>query len=291
MAPHKTLILVACAVIMAGCATTALQQTEGPEPRIAPAAGPIPTQALPTHLPALVPPAARLADGGGQYGAAQSGGPAGPIAPGWEPYILHRIKKNTNYVRTKRQGKDSIRADAQSSASGWLARVSIDPLGQPLVSWSWKVQSLIAKADNTQRESEDSPVRLVLAFDGDKSSLPFKEQAFFERAKLLGGRELPYATLMYIWENQAPVGSIIPNPHTSRIQKLVAESGPERVGQWLQFERNIVQDFQQAFGEMPGRLIGVAILTDTDNTRSKVTAWYGNIELKPQPVAQRPTVQ
>jgi hypothetical protein len=204
-----------------------------------------------------------------------------PIAPGWEPYILHRSKRLTNYTKDLRQSRPSIRAQAVSSASGWLARVSIDPIEKPRLTWTWKVDQLIEGADVRQRATEDSPVRIVLAFDGDKSKLPLNDQAFFERAKLLTGRDFPYATLMYVWENQASVESILPNPHTSRIQKLVVRSGPEGLGQWLRFERNIVEDYQRAFGHSPGRLLGVAILTDTDNTQSKATAWYGNIELTP----------
>jgi hypothetical protein len=34
-----------------------------------------------------------------------------------------------------------------------------------------------------------------------------------------------------------------------------------------------------AFGEVPGKIIGVAILTDTDNTKTKTSAFYGDIEL------------
>jgi hypothetical protein len=76
------------------------------------------------------------------------------------------------------------------------------------------------------------------------------------------------------------VGSVIENPRTDRIRKIVVESGSGRLNQWLTYERNIREDFEKAFGEAPGALIGIGLMTDTDNTRSKALAWYGPIELK-----------
>jgi hypothetical protein len=52
------------------------------------------------------------------------------------------------------------------------------------------------------------------------------------------------------------------------------------VGQWLSYRRDIRADFEQAFGEPPGALLGLAIMTDTDNTRSTTRAWYGVIRLQ-----------
>ena len=95
----------------------------------------------------------------------------------------------------------------------------------------------------------------------------------------LTGEHLPYATLMYVWCNQCPPESVIVNPRTDRIRKLAVESGTARVGEWLSYSRHIRADFEKAFGETPGALVGVALMTDTDNTRSTTRAWYGNVRL------------
>ena len=90
---------------------------------------------------------------------------------------------------------------------------------------------------------------------------------------------MPYATLMYVWCNQCPPESVIVNPRTDRIRKLAVESGPGRVGQWLRYSRDIRADFEKAFSEAPGALLGVGLMTDTDNTRSTTRAWYGQVRL------------
>ena len=79
----------------------------------------------------------------------------------------------------------------------------------------------------------------------------------------------------------SPVGTIIENPHTKRVQMVVAASGAANVGKWVVLKRNVYEDFKRAFGEEPGRLMEVGILTDTDNTGGSAEAWYGDIEFQP----------
>jgi hypothetical protein len=208
----------------------------------------------------------------------------------WEPLILMRKKKPTEYAMAHDQelNRMVLHAYADKASSGLRHEVNIDPLQQPWLSWSWKVGSLIKTADNTQREMEDSPVRIVLAFDGDKNKWSFMDTILFDTAKLVSGHEFPYATLMYIWENKTPKETIIANTRTGRIQMLVAESGPANVGKWMSYQRNIVDDYVKAFGEQPGRLIGIGVLTDTDNTEQQVQSWYGDIRLLRQATVAAP---
>ena len=100
-----------------------------------------------------------------------------------------------------------------------------------------------------------------------------------EMSRLLTGEELPYATLMYVWANHDAPETVIVNARTDRIRKVVVESGAQQVGHWRDYQRNIRADFFRAFGEEPGPLRAVAIMTDTDNTQSSLRAWYGRMTL------------
>jgi hypothetical protein len=106
-----------------------------------------------------------------------------------------------------------------------------------------------------------------------------KNAMLSELAQTMTGEPMPYATLMYVWCNTRAPGSVIINPRTDRIRKLVVESGAGRLNQWLDYKRDIAADFEQAFGEPPGALLGIGIMTDTDNTRSNAHAWYGPVTL------------
>ena len=59
----------------------------------------------------------------------------------------------------------------------------------------------------------------------------------------------------------------------------MVQTGPEKLNQWLDYKRNIREDYERAFGEAPGPLVGIGIMTDSDNTRSTARAWYGPVRL------------
>jgi hypothetical protein len=154
------------------------------------------------------------------------------------------------------------------------------PAAQQVLSWEWKAMNLIDDADNQESSKDDAPLRIVVAFDGDKTKLPLKDQMVFEMAKIISGHDMPYASLMYVWSSKNPVGTVIPSPRTSRIKMIVVNSGSDYLGQWQKHQRDLSKDYQKAFNEMPGKVIGLGLLTDSDNTKTKVNAIYGDIELK-----------
>ncbi len=227
---------------------------------------PEPDPAVPADRPAAIPLFSRV--------------PAGASIPsGWQPWTLHRNKRPTRYQLVSDAGTTVLQADADRSASGLITRMNMEVRFDTTLSWRWRVRSLIDDADPAVGSRDDAPVRLALAFDGDHASLPLRDRLFAERVKLLAGHELPYATLMYIWAAVSPPGTRIDNPHTGRIRKLVVDAGSAHLGQWRWHARQIEADFHAVFGEPPGRLRAVALMTDTDNTASTARAYYGDIVL------------
>ena len=205
--------------------------------------------------------------------------PALAQAPeGWQVLRINERKKPTAYESVVEAGRSVVHARAEGSASGLYKKAGFDLSERPVASWSWKVSRLLEKADNSKSGGEDSPARIVLAFEGDKAKLPKSDQAVMRLARKLSGQNLPYATLMYIWSNEAPVGTVIANPHSRRIQMVVASSGPAGVGEWQKLSRDVAEDYRRAFKEEPGKLLAYGVMSDTDNTGETVEAWYGDIE-------------
>lgn len=207
--------------------------------------------------------------------------PGTALPKGWEVLSFGSLKNLTEYKFVEDAGGVVLEAKAVNAASGLIFPVKIDVRATPNIQFRWKISKLIEGADNAVAAKEDSPVRITLGFDGDKGKLSFGEKTKSALAKTATGRELPYAQLVYVWANTYPVGTVIPNPHTKRVQMIVAASGPADVGKWITVTRNVVEDFRKAFGEDPGPLTDVGILTDTDNTKLSVEAWYGDIRLLP----------
>ena len=188
-------------------------------------------------------------------------------------------KLRTAFRLEERDQRIALLAHAQSSASMLRQRLNIAPDQLGRLHFDWQVENLMAQADMSQREHEDSPVRVILAFEGDRSKFSAKNAMLSELTQALTGEPLPYATLMYVWSNHHPLDSVIINPRTDRVRKWVLESGPQHLNQWRHYQRDIRADFEKAFGEPPGKLLALAIMTDSDNTQSNVRAWYGDIRL------------
>jgi len=188
-------------------------------------------------------------------------------------------KKPSQFEFTVEEGRNAIVARAQSSASMLRQVMRVEPADLGQLKFSWKLPELIQYADMSLREFDDSPVRVVLAFEGDRSKFSSKNAMLSELAHVLTGEPSPYATLMYVWCNECKPEEVILNPHTDRIRKLPLESGKAKLNRWMDYERAVRDDFVKAFGEEPGLLTSISIMTDTDNTKSMARAFYGPVQL------------
>ena len=195
---------------------------------------------------------------------------------GWRHFTLPG-KTATVYDFVRKDGRETLTAKAGTSASMMRREVNIPAANLDDVSFSWQVPLLIEGADLAERDFDDSPVRIVLVFEGDKSKFSAKNAMLSELAQVMTGEPLPYATLMYVWCNKRPAGSVVVNPRTDRIRSIVVESGKKNLRQWLDYKRKVHTDFEKAFGESPGKLLSVAIMTDSDNTKTQTAAAYGKV--------------
>lgn len=210
--------------------------------------------------------------------------PGAVLPGGWQTWTLAKFKKPTSYDLVHKDGATVVEARAEGSASGLLHPLNhLNPVEYRELSWRWKIEDLIKNQDNTRSATEDSPVRLVIRFDGDRSKLDFGERMFAAQVKAVTGQEFPYATLMYIWGSRSQRETVIPSRFTERIKMIVAESGRAHVGTWQAVKRNLYEDFKRAYGEEPGPITGIGIMTDTDNTGGKARAWYGDIRIVRRP--------
>lgn len=203
----------------------------------------------------------------------------GTQAPaGWRHYILRRDRPQTRYAVVRDGPRRVLHAHAAAAATGLQCPVSIEPVAGARLRFSWRVTQMHDDATVARGEVDDSPARIVLAFDGDDARLPLRERLFFDQVELFTGQRLPYATLMYVWDRHLPTESVIQNHRTSRIRYLTVEHGQARLGAWLAYERDVVADYRRAFGEAPRRISSVGVLTDSDALKHEQQAWYGDIE-------------
>ncbi|MGB9553582.1 MAG: DUF3047 domain-containing protein [bacterium] len=202
------------------------------------------------------------------------------IPTDWEPLTYKKIERHTVYSLVEDEDTVVVKVVAEASASGLIREIRVNPKEYPIVQWRWKVENILKKGNVHQKEGDDYPGRLYITFEYDPSRLGFFEKAKYEFIKLTYGQYPPIAAINYIWESNAPIGTIVLNPFTQRAMMIVVESGQTKLRQWVNEERNLYEDFKKAFGYEPPMISGVAIMTDTDNTGERAIAFYGDILLK-----------
>ena len=209
----------------------------------------------------------------GKFSASQ----VGQATPdGWKPLTFKKIHKHTSYEVVKDGGVTIVKAVSEASASGLIKPVSIDPKEFPIVRWRWKIDNVLQRSNVAVKEGDDFPARLYITFEYDPDRVSFGKKLKFKAGQVLFG-DIPIAALNYIWETKTPVGTIVDNAYTDFAKMVVVESGAQKVGLWIDEERNIYEDYKKAFGEEPPMINGVAIMSDTDNTKEQATAYYGDI--------------
>ncbi|HET6420153.1 MAG TPA: DUF3047 domain-containing protein [Geobacteraceae bacterium] len=175
---------------------------------------------------------------------------------GWKPKAFNG---HTQYCLARDGDKCVLKAYSRNSASSLYKMVKVDPVEYPLLRWSWKIDHTLKREDATRKSGDDFAARVYVVFPG----------TFFWTTK----------AITYVWSGKLPKGASIKNPYNSNAIMIVAESGDGQVGKWVNEERNYYLDYKRIFGEEPPKLGAVAVMTDTDDTRDEVTAWYGDIFL------------
>ena len=173
---------------------------------------------------------------------------------GWESKVFEGL---TEYSLVKENGRAVVKAHSKTSASGLIKEVKLAPHRFRYLKWSWKVGGIIPGGDERIKAGDDYAARVYVVFPG----------RFFWQTRAIN----------YIWANRLAKGASLPNAYTGNARMVAVESGPDRAGQWISEERDILADYRRLFGEEPHEIGAIAIMTDTDNTGAEATAWYGDI--------------
>jgi len=174
---------------------------------------------------------------------------------GWEQ---HGFEGRTAY-RIEKDGNSTIlKARSHHSASALYRPVHIDLTQTPYLHWRWRISHILSIPDERRKSGDDFPARIYLIASGG---------VFFWNTKAIN----------YVWSSREPVNASWPNPFTANSIMLSVESGAKHAGQWRSYKRNVRKDFKRLSGKDVTHIEAVAIMTDTDNTKSDARASYGDI--------------
>ncbi len=178
-----------------------------------------------------------------------------------EQWRKFQIWREMDFTLAVADGEVAIEAVAEGASAGLARTVDIDPETCPILEWRWQVENLPSDADLASRAREDVSASLIVAF-GDPGVFANPD---------------PVPTLRYVWATETnPPGTVVDSPYFSGVLRSIpVRSGPERLGEWVTERRNLVADYERAFGEPPESDIEVvALFTDSDHGGERVTARY-----------------
>ena len=184
----------------------------------------------------------------------------------WEEQGFPSIARHNVFsLASEPDGNHYLKVESDRSSSAKGVHLAWSPRRCPHVSWRWRISNTIAAGDLTRKEGDDAAAKLYVVFRGPSFWNPLDKRI-----------------LVYVWDHRAPVGGIYPNAWLPTKERMViVESGTAKVGQWVDEQVHLVNDFVRAFpGEEPGEVEGVAFLADTDNTRSRVTAGFDDLTIR-----------
>lgn len=222
---------------------------------------------------AVVPSAlARFSDSGGALPAS------------WHPLTFPKIDDHTRYrmVRDPENATWVIEATSSASASGLIHSCNIDLREHPVLRWRWKVEAVLSNGDARRKDGDDYAARIYLSFEPAPDELTFWERTSLALARAIYG-DVPSRAINYVWANRIAKGAWVDSAYVGRSVKLVAvQSGTGEAGRWHTEERDVYSDYRELFGSDPPAVVGVAIMTDSDDTGESVRAWYGDVEFVPR---------
>lgn len=213
--------------------------------------------------------------------------PGTSLPSGWTSYAMSRHKPAA-HMAIVRDGADDVFGIDANDAAGAIAHV-LDMPAATTLSWRWKIDHSVEKADLSKKSGDDFAARVYVFFDVPRSQLSWVQRMKLNLASRTLGHAMPTAALCYVWDNHHPVGTIAPNAYFGEVKTIVVQSGNAHAGSWQSQQRDLATDFRAAFGRPAPRVTGIALASDTDNTGGQVKAWFGDLTLAPAPPA--PTAQ
>ena len=164
----------------------------------------------------------------------------------------------TDYTLVEEDGRNVLKAQSSAAASGLYREIEIDLEQTPFLNWSWKVAGVLMGVNERTKSGDDYPARVYVVVSGG---------ALFWRTRALN----------YVWSSSQPANSYWDSAYTGNVKMLALRTGGAQAGVWVEEKRNVREDFKRLFGEDITHINAVALMTDTDNSGQRATAWYGDI--------------
>ena len=171
---------------------------------------------------------------------------------------VKKIKKKTTYTLGSNDKGNFLKAEAQGVASGLGKELKINLNKTPFINITWKVEEDLSGIEENSKKGHDYAARVFVI-------------------KKTGATALSNRAINYVFSSNKNIGENWPSPFTKKSIDYVLSTTKENKNEWVTVKANVKEDFKTLHGLDVNELNGVAIMTDTDNSKFKAISYYQNI--------------
>jgi len=171
---------------------------------------------------------------------------------------VRKVKGETTYTLGFNENGNYIRAEAEGKASGLGKELKINLLKTPFINITWKVEKDLPGIIENSKKGHDYAARVFVI-------------------KKTGATALSNRAINYVFSSNNAAGNNWPSPYTKKSIDYVLSTTKEHHDQWITVKANVREHFKKLHDLDVSELTGVAIMTDTDNSKLKAVSYYQNI--------------
>ena len=164
----------------------------------------------------------------------------------------------TNYIIGNNENGNYLKADANNAASGLGKEIKINLNATPIINITWKVEKNLGDIKENTKKGHDFAGRVFVI-------------------KKTGATPLSNRAVNYVFSSNNNVGNNWPSPYTKKSIDNVLSTTKEHMNEWVTVKANVKKDFKRFHDLDVNEIDGIAIMTDTDNSKMRAITYYQNI--------------
>ena len=171
---------------------------------------------------------------------------------------VKKVKGETSWSFGSNDRGNFIKAEAEGKGSGLGKEVQIDLLRTPFINITWKVEKDLSGVVENSKKGHDYAARVFVV-------------------KKTGSTALSNRAINYVFSSNNNVDENWPSPYTKKSIDYILSTTKENLNVWITVKTNVKEDFFKLHGLDLDDISGVAIMTDTDNSKLKAVSYYQDI--------------
>ena len=169
-----------------------------------------------------------------------------------------KVKGETSWKLGSNEEGNYIRAEAEGVGSGLGKEVSIDLNKTPIINITWKIEKDLSGIIENSKKGHDFAARVFVV-------------------KKTGSTALSNRAVNYVYSSNSEIGEYWRSPYTKKSIDYVLSTTKQNLNEWVTVKANVKEHFKLLHDLDVKELNGIAIMTDTDNSKLKAISYYQNI--------------